>query len=125
MASSVTTAMTSQYGTPVTPLRLKTRSETQRNYIHQEVELYKTPFLLFPEGKEMLFLGIYFITVPYIVGILFLFAYIAQFDVSVFRAVGNSSSLLLIWTVGYEIIAAFVLLLIIKNAIVFTIKNRQ
>ena len=114
----------SHYGSPVTPVRKKEKNLTKHHYIHHEVDLQKTPFLLFPPGKEMLFLGIYFITVPYIVGILFLFTYIAEFNISVFRAVGTDSSLLLTWTVGYEIIAAIILLYIMINAVKFSLKNR-
>ena len=49
------------YGKPVKKRAFKHKSRSN-NYMQQEVDLKKTPFLFFPPGKEMLFLGIYFVT---------------------------------------------------------------
>ena len=48
------------------------------NFSKQEVDLQKTP-LFFPEGFEMIFLAIYFVILPYIAGILFLFNFYLSF----------------------------------------------
>jgi hypothetical protein len=85
-------------------------------FSEQEVDLQETP-LFFPAGFEEIFLGIYFIFLPYIGGILFQFFYIAKMEIDIFLVLNNS--ILLTWTIGYEIIAAIVLLYIAKESIVF------
>ena len=105
------------YGTPIT----KTDQQAQQNrmhYMHQEVDFQKTPLLFFPPGKEMLFLGIYFITIPYIIGLLFLFFYISSAQLNIFKAIGMDASLLLVWMVGYELLAALILFYFITRSIV-------
>ncbi|SFV90194.1 hypothetical protein MNB_SV-4-277 [hydrothermal vent metagenome] len=93
-------------------------------YMKKDVELGETPLLFFPKGKEMLFLFIYFLTLPYIVGLLFLFFYISNMQVSIFQAVGMDTSIFFVWMIGYEIIAVIVILNIIKNAIKLAISER-
>jgi len=110
------------YGKPA-----KRRKKNIRNtsFGQQEVNLQKTPFLFFPPGKEMLFLAIYFITLPYIVGLVFLFFYISNGSASIFGDVSTDSNFFLIWIIGYEMLAAFILLMITKSAIMFTIRNSK
>ena len=90
----------------------------------QEVDLAKTP-LFFPEGFEKIFLGMYFIILPYIAGLLFLFFYVADAKVNLFLSLNDESSFILTWTIGYEIIAAIILLSIMKMAIGFANENRK
>ena len=111
------------YGSPIN--RINRQHGHAVRYMQQEVELQQTPLLFFPPGKEMLFLGIYFVTIPYIVGLLFLFFYISSMHVSVFQAIGMDTSIFLIWIVGYEIIATFILLYIIKNAVMYSLFGRH
>jgi len=61
------------YGIVVQRKKKAKRTISHVSYTQQRVDLTKTPILFFPEGKEMLFLGIYFVTLPYITGLLFLF----------------------------------------------------
>ncbi len=113
------------YGTPV----IRTQTQQSRSkavqYMQQNVELGETPLLFFPPGKEMLFLGIYFITVPYIVGLLFLFFYISNMQVSIFQSIGMDTSVFFVWIIGYEILAVFIILYIIKSAIAFAIFGKK
>ncbi|SFV90195.1 hypothetical protein MNB_SV-4-278 [hydrothermal vent metagenome] len=95
------------------------------SFTQQEVDLQKTPFLLFPPGKEMLFLGIYFVTIPYIVGLVFIFFYVSNGNATAFGSLNTDSNFFLIWALGYEIVAVFVLLMIVKSAIRFSINNAQ
>ena len=112
------------YGRPIKKKRAKNHSRAA-SYMKQEVDLQKTPFLFFPPGKEYLFLGIYFITLPYIVGLVFLFFYVADGAASTFGAVSTDSNFFLVWIIGYELLAAFIILWIVKNAIMFSIRNAQ
>ena len=90
--------------------------------MNQEVDLQKTPILFFPPGKEMLFLGIYFITLPYLAGLIFAFFYIAKSNPETFLNLGIQSSFIMLWAIGYEILAAIILMIIFKNAIMYTIR---
>ncbi len=94
------------------------------SYMQKEINLRDTPLLFFPPGKEMLFLGIYFVTLPYITGLLFIFFYVARGKAAMFGSLNLAfdSSFFLIWLVGYEILAVIIILWIIKNAIVYSIK---
>jgi len=97
------------------------------SYMKQPVDLQKTPFLFFPPGKEMLFLGIYFAILPYIAGLLFLFFYVSEGKASVFGSItiNSDANFFLVWIIGYELLATVAILWIVKNAIMFSINNAQ
>ncbi len=111
------------YGTPLK--KKKIRSSNPPGYMQQPVDLQKTPFLFFPPGKEMLFLGIYFVTLPYIAGLLFIFFYISDANAKTFGNISVDSNFFLVWALGYEILASIIILWIIKNAIMFSVRNHQ
>jgi len=94
------------------------------NFSQQEVDLQKTP-LFFPEGFEMIFLAIYFAILPYIAGILFLFFYVAESSPDLFSSVYESSFFMLTWAMGYEILAALLLLYIVKMSLTFANESRK
>ncbi len=112
------------YGTPI---KRKKRNVRANSFAQQEVDFQKTPFLFFPPGKEMLFLGIYFITLPYIVGLIFIFFYISDGNPALFGSitVTTDANPFLTWIIGYELLAAFILLMITKSAIMFSIRNSR
>lgn len=95
-----------------------------KKFAQQDVDLAKTP-LFFPEGFEKIFLFIYFITLPYIAGLFFLFLYVAEGSIELFVSLNDQSSFLLTWTIGYEIIAAIIILSIVKMAIGFANESRK
>ena len=88
----------------------------------QEVDITQTP-LFFPEGYEKIFIAIYFITLPYIAGVLFQYFYIADAKMEIFLPIYQNSLTILIWAIGYEIIAVIVLLYIMKLAFSFHSSN--
>jgi len=94
------------------------------NFSQQEVDLQKTP-LFFPEGFEMIFLGIYFAILPYIAGILFFFFYVAEGSADLFSSIYEQSFFVLTWSMGYEILAALFLLYIVKMSLTFANENRK
>ena len=100
---------------------IKSNHET---FTGQEVKL-RDSFLYFPEGFEEIFLAIYFITLPYIAGLLFLFFYVAEGSPALFKSLSSEGSIFLTWTIGYEVLAAFALLIIIKKAIFFSINAHK
>ena len=93
------------------------------SFAKQEVDLTETP-LFFPEGFEKVFLSIYFVVLPYIAGLLFLFFYIAEGEIKQFLSMNDDSSFILTWAIGYEILAVLLVLYIIKSAISFSVKNK-
>ncbi|MEJ2468607.1 MAG: hypothetical protein P8Y51_05975 [Campylobacterales bacterium] len=90
----------------------------------QEVDL--TAIVPLPDGYEKLFLALYFITIPYAVGLLFLFLFIAKgnfesfisLDIAMFAAV---------WGIGYEVCAAITLGVIFYKMFQFnrTVKTEE
>ena len=94
------------------------------SFAKQEVTFENTP-LFFPEGFEKLFLLIYFITLPYIAGLLFLFFYVANGKKTLFLSLNDNSSFILTWAIGYEVIAVLILLWIVKSAISFSMNNSR
>ncbi len=90
-------------------------------YTQKDVTFQDTP-LFFPQGLEHIFLTIYFMILPYIFGLIFLFFYIAQGDYNIFFALNDTNSYILTWAIGYEVIATFTILIIMKNAIVFSLR---
>lgn len=93
-------------------------------FTEQKVDLQKTP-LFFPEGFENIFLAIYFITLPYIAGILFLFLYASKGNTELFLHVNDVASYIVTWAIGYEILAGLTILYIIKMAISFSTSKPQ
>lgn len=98
--------------------------KSSNNFTQKEVDLAETP-LFFPVGYEKIFLAIYFVTLPYIAGLLFLFFYVAEGSVDLFLSLNEEQAFMLTWAIGYEIIAALTLLWIVKMSIQFTKENRR
>lgn len=119
MASNDTMYATMTHPPKEKPLRNKSSKFSQ-----QEVDLSETP-LFFPDGYEKLFIGIYFVSLPYIAGLLFQFFYIADGKKELFLSLNEQSSFILTWAIGYEIIATIILLYIIKMAISFANESRK
>jgi len=94
------------------------------SYTQKDVKISDAP-LFFIEGLEHIFLIAYFIFLPYLAGVIFLFMYIADRDIKVFTALSSNNSYLLTWTIGYEILATLALILIMKNAIMFSIRTAR
>ena len=98
--------------------------KSAKKFTQKEVDLAETP-LFFPKGYEKIFLAIYFVTLPYIAGLLFLFFYVAEGSIDLFLSLSEDQAFLLTWAIGYEIIAALILLWIMKMAISFANENRK
>ena len=115
------TSMKVDYGTPI-KRHQKRKIQRPAGYFSKEVDLQKTPILFFPPGKEMLFLGIYFAILPYITGLLFMFFVVAKGNPALFTSLKATDSFIMVWAIGYEILAAIIILWIIKNAIAYSLK---
>lgn len=102
----------------------ETRIQASKKFSKQEVDLAQT-LLFFPEGFEKIFLAIYFVTLPYIAGLLFLFFYVAEGKPELFLSLNKESSFILTWAIGYEIIAGLILLWVIKMALGFANERQK
>lgn len=92
-------------------------------FFNQDVSWDQSIF--FPKGYEKLFLLIYFIFLPYITGIIFIFTVIAGFRPTLFKLIISNHNFLLTWALGYEVLALIVLLLIFKSAYSFIFFKRD
>ncbi len=102
----------------ITDTRQQFNSKNQ-GFGKQEVDLQSTP-LFFPKGFEKIFLVVYFITLPYMTGLLFTFMYLAKSDYGLFLTLNKETPFFLTWAVGYEILATLILIYIVKLAISFS-----
>jgi NAD/NADP transhydrogenase beta subunit len=96
--------------------RNKKQQDEEVDFLNQEVRLDGSIF--FPYGYENIMLFIYFITIPYLVGLIFIFFYIGGGDYTVFLSLDNENSFMVTWAIGYEVVAAMILLWIAKLGIV-------
>ena len=94
------------------------------NFGQQKITFEDTP-LFFPVGMEKLFLIMYFILLPYIAGLIFLFFYVGEGKTELFLSLNEDSSFILTWAIGYEIIAILMILYIIKMAISYSLDNAR
>ena len=106
------------------PPKEKAIRNKSNKFSQQQVDLAETP-LFFPAGYEQLFLAVYFVSLPYIAGLIFQFFYIAESKVELFLSLNEQANFLLTWAIGYEIIATVMLLYIIKMSIDFARENAR
>jgi len=75
-----------------------------------------TDYINLPEGLANIIFFILFLVIPYIVGISFIFIIIAKASIETFSHI-NIDGYPVYWSIGYEVIASFLLFIIIKSAI--------
>jgi len=75
-----------------------------------------TDYINLPEGLASIIFFILFLVIPYIVGISFIFIIIAKASIETFSHI-NIDGYPVYWSIGYEVIASFLLFIIIKSAI--------
>lgn len=96
-------------------IRGRRKSDEDSDFFNQEVDLAQS--ILFPEGYEYLMLAIYFISIPYITGLVFIFFYIGDGKTDIFLSLSDDNSFFVTWAIGYEIVASLLLLWIAKLGI--------
>jgi hypothetical protein len=94
------------------------------SFAKQKVSLNNSP-LLFPNGLENVFAGLYFIFLPYLTGIVFLFIFISKGSIDIFQSLNTESSFFFSWCIGYECLAGIVLLWILKSAVFFSLEKKN
>lgn len=82
----------------------------EEDFLNQEID-YRN-FVFAPEGYEGVMMFLYILTLPYLVGLGFLFLFIARASYESFLAF-NLSSFFVIWAIGYEVTAVSIIIIII------------
>ena len=98
------------------------RNTKQDGFGSQKINL--NDFVLSPEGWETLMFTIYFLAIPYLVGILFLFLFIAHASVTNFFIL-EFGAFLVVWAIGYEVIAISILISIFISYINYVRNSTQ
>ena len=86
-----------------------TNKRKNNSFAQQEVDV--KAYILAPEGYEAFMFSIYFLTIPYLTGLTFLYLFVAKANFEHFLNV-KLSSFFVIWAIGYELVAAVLLTLI-------------
>jgi hypothetical protein len=100
----------------------KPERERAKSFGSQKVDFSNIVFA--PEGYESVFYTIYFFTIPYIAGIIFLFLFIAGATVENFMLL-DMNSFFIVWAIGYEVIAAMSLTYIAYLYITYVNEDRK
>ncbi len=101
--------------------RKKNKEIEDSSFMNKKVNLVDS--ILFPDGFENLMMTIYFIIIPYINGLLFIFIYIGKGDYTIFLSLSGGNSFMITWLIGYEVTAALLLLWIAKLGITSFIQS--
>lgn len=85
------------------------RQQQNQGFFSQQMSLSNIIFA--PEGYEEIVLALYFVTLPYLAGLLFLFLFIAEAKYEHFLSF-NVTSFMVIWAIGYEVCAILIMAII-------------
>ncbi len=85
----------------------KKQNSAPITFSSQKVDI--SDYIFVPEGYEGLFYTIYFFSIPYLIGAVFLFFFVAGGDYDNFMLL-DKSAILVVWMIGYEIVATLLLI---------------
>ncbi|MDX1296581.1 MAG: hypothetical protein R3302_09935 [Sulfurimonadaceae bacterium] len=91
------------------------------SFLNQNINVGNYVYL--PEGYETFALLIYFALIPYGVGLIVIWLFIAGGDVSSFLVL-DIFTIIPVWSIGYEALAGLIMLNIIISALRFNIKKK-
>ncbi len=92
-------------------MALKKENGQKNQFLFQKIDLNKVFDL--PNGLKQFILSGIFIFVPYLVGLIFML--VTQQDMSSFQN-ESINKFLLLWTIGYELVASFFIFVFIQQA---------
>ncbi|CAA6803297.1 MAG: Unknown protein [uncultured Sulfurovum sp.] len=96
--------------------KIEKTQKKPKNFLSKNIIL--SDYITLPENLEKIILLTFFIFIPYIFGLLVIIIMMGYQKFLEYTTL-NFDLFMLVWTIGYEAIAISLLLLIIKNAIVF------
>ncbi|MFA5216619.1 MAG: hypothetical protein WC407_11455 [Sulfuricurvum sp.] len=88
---------------------LKSRRKQEDDFFNQSFD-YRD-YVISPQGYEGVALSIYIITLPYLLGLMFLFLFVAKASYEYFLQF-DLASFFIIWAIGYEACAVLILAII-------------
>ncbi len=86
---------------------LQTRRKMEDDFFQKSLD-YRD-FVFSPEGYEGIVLALYILIIPYLMGLLFLFLFVAEANYEYFLQF-NLASFFVIWAIGYEVCAGLILI---------------
>jgi hypothetical protein len=89
---------------------IQRRRGQEEDFLNQEID-YRN-FVFAPEGYEGPMMFLYILTLPYLVGLSFLFLFIARASYEYFLEF-NLASYFIIWAIGYEVTAVLIIIIIV------------
>jgi hypothetical protein len=96
--------------------REHTITEKPKGFFSQEINL--SNYIKLSENSINTIVLSAFIILPYITGLLFIFVVIAKANVAIFNEI-DINEYFVYWSIGYEVLASILILIIIKSAISF------
>lgn len=96
------------------------RKKKEETFFSQVVNI--SDYIYMPKGFEIPMFIIYFLSIPYSAGLIFIYFFIADREISNFIAL-DIFIFLPVWAIGYEVVAGVLMALIIYSA--FTYKARK
>ncbi len=101
--------------------RLQGSRKQNKTFGSQDVDV--KDFIISPEGWEGIMFTFYFLSIPYITGIIFLFLFIARADLENFL-IFDLTAFFVVWAIGYEIVASLILIIIFISYIKYMSKDK-
>jgi len=93
----------------------KSNKDKAKKFLKKKI--YLSDFINLPEGlANGIFLGL-FISIPYLLGIIFIFTILAKANFHIYEKMETSFAFS--WVIGYEFLAGFLLLMILRSSINF------
>lgn len=100
----------------------KEKYKGPKSFGSQKVDL--KDYLLSPDGYESVVYPIYFLAIPYIVGALVLFLFVAGASFDNFKLL-KLDSFFIVWMIGYEIVATILLIAIFVSFLQYDDKPHE
>ena len=101
--------------------RVDAGRKNRASFGSQEVDV--KDFIISPEGWEGIMFSFYFLSIPYITGVIFLFLFIARADLENFL-IFDLTAFFVVWAIGYEIVASLILIVIFVSYIKYMTKDK-
>jgi len=91
------------------------KKKKTKSFFQKKISL--TDFIDLPTGLVNIVFLIFFILLPYYIGVIFTFVVLAKVNITTYENFHNPFAFS--WVIGYELLATFFLLIILKSAIAF------
>ncbi len=91
------------------------KKRIDRNFLKKKIDIDE--YIFMSKGVSTLLFGLIFIYLPYLLGVIFIFIFISGLQLHIFERLNYTFTLF--WAIGYEIVAIFILLSILKSTFNF------